>query len=877
MIKTSLNVLSEAYVNLTLRNKFILPVIVVSLLSFLILSVSLLRDQRTREEARLRDKAERTTYLLRSSNLESIWDLDRNTLEQNCLAFFNDEELTRLVILDTLYGKEELINFSKTITGTQDIVKTAEFIKEDHKIAELEVVFTNYYIEQHLAQTRNTILGLSILVFLVMIGLVAAVSQIALLPLKGLMDGVRHLTAGELTFRIPLQSQDELGKLAVSFNTMAHELSAYHEQLQERTHELEQNRQQLQAILDNSPAVIYLKDLQGRYLLINHQYERLFHVTKTAILGKTDDDIFPAEIAAAFQVNDRQVIHARAPQHIEEYAPHDDGTHTYLSMKFPLYDVDEKIYGVCGISTDITERKKAEDLLKHYNKQLEREVGRRTQDLQSAKKAAEAANQAKSLFLTNMSHELRTPLNAILGYSQIMTRSQHLAHEDKQHLHVINRSGEYLLTLINDILNLSKIEAGKIVLHETDCDLYGLLDEVKNLFTLRCEEKGVSLRCERGTGVPQYVRTDETRLRQILVNLLSNAVKFTHAGGVTVRASIIEYYREEEENEHQDSIVNLRFEIEDTGPGIQTEDLGHIFEPFVQERSGLGSHEGTGLGLPISRKFAQLLGGDITVKSQPGVGSVFTVDILAYRTEQHDVPTHHVRRKVIALEPDHQEGLASHYRMLIVDDVQTSRQVLSTLLAPLGFEIREACNGREAIEVWNAWQPHVTWMDIRMPVLGGIEATKKIKQLAGEHGRQTIIIAVSASSFDPDIEKILAAGCDDFVGKPFNESTIFDTLRKHLGVRYVYEEEERSTVNGQRSTVEEMVTPEMVTALPADWLAALRQRAEESDIQAVVELIEQIRGRHAVVADALMKFAEDFEYDEILALLPEEDAPATQQ
>jgi len=389
--------------------------------------------------------------------------------------------------------------------------------------------------------------------------------------------------------------------------------------------------------------------------------------------------------------------------------------------------------------------------------------------LKRSKEAADAANQAKSAFIANMSHELRSPLNAILGFTQIMTRSQTLPKEHQESVSIINRSGEHLLTLINNVLDLSKIEAGRVTLNPKNFDLHRLLDDIHDMFQLKAADKGLHLSLEPAPNLPRYIRTDEVKLRQILINLINNALKFTQQGGICVRSQSMNNSK-------------IAFEVEDTGPGIAPEDLKTLFEAFSQTESGKQSQEGTGLGLSISRQFVQVMGGEMHVSSTLGKGTIFTFEIAYEEVEVTEIENQQVnQRRIIGLEPDQ-----PRYRILIVDDKSINRQLLVKLLNPLGFELNEASNGKEAVEMCEQWQPHLIWMDMRMPVMNGFEATQKIK--ATTAGQATAIIALTASVLEEERAVVVSAGCDDFLRKPFREDDIFKMMEQHLGVRYVYED-----------------------------------------------------------------------------------------
>ena len=490
-----------------------------------------------------------------------------------------------------------------------------------------------------------------------------------------------------------------------------------------------------------------------------------------------------------------------------------------------------------------------------YNN-LEQKVAERTSELEQeivvrkqAEEAAQVANQAKSTFLANMSHELRSPLNAILGFAQILTRSQQLDKENQENVGIISRSGEHLLSLINQVLDLSKIEAGRTTLNENHFDFYRLLDDLEDMFHLKADDKRLQLLFEREPSVPQYLYTDEVKVRQVLINLLNNALKFTIDGGITVR---INAKTIETDLNQQRSVIE--FEIEDTGFGIASEELDELFTAFVQTEAGKQSQEGTGLGLPISRKFVQLMGGDMVVTSEVGRGTTFQFQIQCQLSEATNLKEPAHEKRVIALAPNQ-----PRYRILIVDDKWSSRQLLIKLLNPLGFELREAENGQQAIEVWEEWQPHLIWMDLRMPVMNGYEATQRIR----EHtkGQATAIVALTASVLEEERAVILDAGCDDFLRKPFKEADIFDLMHKHIGVKYVYEDSSEAVESeGDEETKLEDLKSE-ITQLPGDLSAKLQEAVETADVPAILPLIEVIAEPNKPLANALTKLVNGFRFD----------------
>ncbi len=614
---------------------------------------------------------------------------------------------------------------------------------------------------------------------------------------------------------------------------------------------LRENEEKYRLLFSSEQDAIALFDgHNGQFLEVNPAWQTLYGYTREEALTMIVADV-SEETEETWKAIER-VQREKGNDHIP--------MHWHRSRSGRVFPVEMAVGSfmwkgrdvVCAIIRDITERKRAEEAL------------------QKAKEAAEAANRAKSTFLANMSHELRTPLNVILGFAQIMDRSQNLPAEHHESVGIIHRSGEHLLTLINSVLDLSKIEAGRITLNETNSDLYRLLEDLENMFHVRATEKQLELIFECGIDVPRYVRLDEVKLRQVLTNLLSNALKFTKEGHVTLRInkttshhanrSMLGLRPTQPYWQHSAPIpdeIRLHIEVEDTGPGIEPDELDTLFEAFVQTRTGQQSQEGTGLGLSISRKFVQLMGGEMTVRSVVDVGSVFLFDIPVKGIDASAVEIKHPHQKVIGLEPEQPT-----YRILIVDDQWNSRYLLTKMLSPVGFEVRESSNGQEALYQWETWEPHLIWMDMRMPIMDGYEATKRIK--ATEQGNHTIIIALTAGAFEEDRAIVLSAGCDDFVRKPFRDADIFETLQKHLNVHYIYAEDTEEPPPKPHKT--ETLSPEALANLPCEWVDKLHLAATLGDIDMLSRLVEYIHTKDATLAAEIKHLADNFHFDMITAV-----------
>lgn len=496
------------------------------------------------------------------------------------------------------------------------------------------------------------------------------------------------------------------------------------------------------------------------------------------------------------------------------------------------------------LSAVLYENRKAQAKLKQAKDELEQRVEERTAELKAAKIVADSASKAKSEFLANMSHELRTPLNGILGYAQIFQRSQTLTQKEHQGINIIHQCASHLLTLINDILDLSKIEAGKMELHPQDFPFLDFLQGVVEICRIRAEQKGIYFIYQPNHQLPRYIRTDEKRLRQVLINLLGNAIKFTDRGGVTFKVEII--------GDRHQHLQKIRFQIADTGVGMSTQQIEKLFQPFEQVGSVEKQAEGTGLGLAISQKVVALMGSKINVQSQPTQGSVFWFEVELAETEEW---TH---ASSIAPKCAVMGFQGQTKKILIVDDRWENRSVLVNLLEPMGFEIFEVSNGQEGLDQALKLQPDLIITDIAMPVMDGLTMTKHLRQ--SKETQNAVIITSSASVFDIDRQKALDAGCNDFLPKPIQAEELLDKLQHHLHLTWIYQAEQQNTSDART----EMVIP------PASELMTLYQAVQRCDIaniQLAANHIKLLDTHYTAFADKLLALAEEFEVEAIASLI----------
>jgi PAS domain S-box-containing protein len=601
--------------------------------------------------------------------------------------------------------------------------------------------------------------------------------------------------------------------------------------------ELKEAEEKYRTILETMDSGYYEVDLQGHMQFCNPALCRFLGYTDPAELLGVNFGDFKAymddeEARRLLELFTRVYASGQPSGDYYWHLPRKDGTDAYaVGTAAPIRDRQGAVVGFRGTVRDITA-------------------------LQAAKAAADAANRAKSAFLANMSHEIRTPMNAILGFAQLMERDPQLSASAREHLEIINRSGEHLLALINDILEMSKIEAGREAFMPNSFDLDALLQDIERMFRLRAEAKGLRFLMERSAAVPRWVVTDEGKLRQVLINLLGNAVKFTGEGGIALRIGAGNGKPEQ---------LALRFEVEDTGPGMSEEETARLFQAFEQTRAGekIG---GTGLGLALSRGFVQVMGGaSISVHSTLGRGTLFRFEIPVREGRQEEARPAAPKKRVRHLEPGQPE-----IRVLIADDRETNRRLLAQMLAGVGFAIREAVNGEEAVAVAREWAPQVVLMDMTMPVMDGYEATRRIK--SAPDLKNTRVLALTASAFEEDRQQILAAGVDGYLSKPFRQEDLFENLGRLTGAAYRCQEDgAREQPPGRGEGLGGL--GRIVADLPVNLVHRVRNAVERADMELLEDLIGQLAADHPVLARRTREMAARYEYDALSELFSPGGSP----
>lgn len=605
--------------------------------------------------------------------------------------------------------------------------------------------------------------------------------------------------------------------------------------------EIEIQASYLKQLFETAPEGILQIDADDRIIRANSEFLKLFGYEAGEVLGRSLEEIIvPDQKLDEFKSLKARLVEGEKVV-LETLGKRKDGDLIDVSVSGTSIRIDGKNAGLFVIYRDIRKRKQAEVVLKQ------------------AKEAAEAANRAKSMFLANMSHEIRTPLNAILGFTQLLLRDPDVQPIHRGSLETVRRSGEHLLQLLNDVLEMSKIEAGRVTLNPGITDLHVLLGDLEGMFRVLTAEKGLFLEVVGTEAAPRWIWTDEQKLRQVLNNLLGNAVKFTEAGGIILRVTAVPCDQVPQDAPREDGRpVRMVFEVEDTGHGIPREDRERIFSQFEQLTMGSRMKGGSGLGLAISKAYVELMGGTIGVRGEVGSGSIFQFDLITWESSPPGSVSPAGRRRITGIKPGQRP-----FRILVADDNELNREILSRMLQSVGFLVREAADGREACMLFKAWHPDLVLMDLVMPVMDGFEAIQEIR--SHPEGGEVPVIAVSASVLAEDRERVLATGAGAFLRKPFTEEEIFSLIEKCLGVEYVSLDQGAPAQSAEEG-------PEVLEAVPAcrlpeDLVAALREATISLDVDRIQELLPPVAEHDATMAERLCGLVENYDFKTLKGLL----------
>lgn len=792
-----------------------------------------------------------------------LWNIDDELIVKVGDAFASNDEIAMLTVRD---DRQRIVYNKEKLKGRQ----ISRLIAVKHEGRQIGSVEIGLKLSAHEERERHLLISSTVVTLLLIVILLSfmrwTLARLLKKPVDTLVGAIGNVVDGHYPTLDFSQTYQEFSPILTSFKVMADAVASRENNLRQSNEhlalEVEERQRAEEALkaseerwkfaLEGAGDGVWDWNIQTDLALFSSRWK--------AMIGYAEHE-FPgtgAEWLMHIHPDDKERVIAaiqdyfsgkRANYVVEFRMRCKDGSWKWLLARGMLVSRDEcgNPLRMLGTHTDISERKKTEAELIRYKDHLEEEVQLRTTDLLLARNAAEAANRAKSVFLSSMSHELRTPLNAVLGFSSLLRKDAELTESQRDNLDIINRSGEHLLTLINDVLEMAKIEAGRVQLEITPLDLGALARDVSDMMSMRAREKGLRLLVEQSSDFPRYIKGDEARLRQILINLVGNAVKFTQQGGVTLRFGL----------NPNVATQQLLIEVEDTGVGISEADQPKVFQPFVQFGE-VAAQKGTGLGLSITRQFVQLMGGTISFASEPGKGSIFRVALPVERVASVDVvkPDAEIHTEVLGLAPGQPE-----YRILIVEDQLENQLLLTRLMTSVGLPVKLAENGEQALALFKSWQPHLIWMDWRMPVMDGLEATQRIRSLPG--GGDVKIVAVTASVFMEQREAMRRAGVDEVVRKPYRFSEIYESMAHQLGLQYLY-----ADTNVAESADDVLLTSAMLSILPLDLRGELRDALESLETERIEAVIHQIASYDKKLYKTLIHLANNFDYPSILQALP---------